>query len=35
MLDEGTCQQAKELLYAIMIGCTYDEDMLVEAFKGV
>lgn len=35
MLGEGTYQQAKELLYAIMIGCTYDEDMLVEAFKGI
>lgn len=35
LLGEGTYQQAKEILYAVMIGCTYDEDMLVEAFKGI
>jgi len=35
MLGDGTVQEAKEILYAIMIGCAYDEDMLVEAFKGV
>lgn len=34
LLGEGTYQQAKEILYAIMIGCTYDEELLVEAFKG-
>lgn len=35
MLGDGTVQEAKEILYAIMIGCAYDEDMLVEAFMGV
>ena len=35
LLGGDTVQKAKELLYAIMIGCTYNEDMLVEAFKGV
>lgn len=34
MLDEGTAQEAKEILYAIMINCAYDEELLVEAFKG-
>lgn len=28
-------QTAKEVLYNIMLNCRYDEDMLVEAFKGV
>lgn len=35
LLGEGTYQQAKELLYAVMIECAYDEDVLVEAFKGI
>ena len=35
LLGGDTVQEAKEILYAIMIGCTYDEDMLVEAFKGI
>lgn len=35
LLGGDTVQKAKEILYAIMIGCTYDEDMLVEAFKGI
>lgn len=34
MLGEGTAQEAKEVLYAIMIDCAYDEELLVEAFKG-
>lgn len=35
LLDEGTAQQAKKTLYAIMIDCAYDEDMLVEAFEEI
>lgn len=27
-------QTAKEILYTIMINCAYDEELLVEAFKG-
>lgn len=35
LLGEGTAQEAKEVLYAIMINCAYDEELLVEAFRGV
>lgn len=34
LLGDGTAQEAKEVLYAIMIDCAYDEELLVEAFKG-
>lgn len=35
LLDEGTAQEAKETLYAIMIDCDYNKRLLDEAFKVV